>query len=215
LKYFLDCEFNERGYEHRIELISIALVREDGEEYYAVARDGWDPCHCDGWLMANVLPYLSKDGRVDDVSDLIVQMYYGMKVDPRIPWASRTWIRNGILDFIAPDEHPEFIGFFSDYDWVLFSQLFGRMVDLPPHFPKYCLDIKQMMVAKGLQKSDLPKQEETQHNALADARHMRRMYQAIVEKASITISTKADGLSLIIANRDINSPDLPDQDHSR
>lgn len=38
---------------------------------------------------------------------------------------------------------PEFYGYFSDYDWVLFCSLFGTMMDQPPGFPMYCRDLKQ------------------------------------------------------------------------
>jgi hypothetical protein len=163
MRYFIDTEFNERGYEHRIELISIALVCEDGREFYAIAKDGWDPENCDGWLHENVLPYLYPKG---------------LDVKP----TPRSQIATELRSFILENPKPEFIGYFADYDWVLFCQLFGRMVDLPKHFPKYCLDIKQMMEDKHLTKKDLPKQEEQEHNALADARHMKRMYEAIVGK---------------------------------
>lgn len=38
---------------------------------------------------------------------------------------------------------PEFYGYYSDYDWVVFCQLFGTMMDLPKGFPMYCKDLKQ------------------------------------------------------------------------
>jgi hypothetical protein len=41
--------------------------------------------------------------------------------------------------------NPEFYGYYSDYDWVVFCWLFGRMNDLPKGFPMYCRDLKQML----------------------------------------------------------------------
>lgn len=38
---------------------------------------------------------------------------------------------------------PEFYGYYSDYDWVVFCQLFGKMIDLPDGFPYYCIDLQQ------------------------------------------------------------------------
>lgn len=38
----------------------------------------------------------------------------------------------------------EFYGYYSDYDWVRFCWLFGRMIDLPKGFPMYCKDLKQI-----------------------------------------------------------------------
>lgn len=39
----------------------------------------------------------------------------------------------------------EFYAYFADYDWVAFCWLFGKMIDLPNGFPKYCQDLKQML----------------------------------------------------------------------
>jgi hypothetical protein len=43
---------------------------------------------------------------------------------------------------------PQFYGFYSDYDWVVFCWLFGRMIDLPKGFPMYCIDLKQELENK-------------------------------------------------------------------
>lgn len=42
----------------------------------------------------------------------------------------------------------EFYGYYSDYDWVLFCSLFGKMIDLPKGFPMYCRDLKQTLDEK-------------------------------------------------------------------
>lgn len=44
--------------------------------------------------------------------------------------------------------NPEFYGYYSDYDWVAFCWLFGKMNDLPKTFPMYCKDLKQMLDEK-------------------------------------------------------------------
>lgn len=43
---------------------------------------------------------------------------------------------------------PKFYGYFADYDWVVFCWLFEKMIDLPNGFPKYCIDLKQMLDEK-------------------------------------------------------------------
>lgn len=52
---------------------------------------------------------------------------------------------------------PQFYGYYSDYDWVLFCSLFGTMMQLPKGFPMYCRDLKQTLDEKvaGLKNSDL------------------------------------------------------------
>ena len=41
------------------------------------------------------------------------------------------------------DNPVEFYGYYSDYDWVVFCWLFGKMNNLPKGFPMYCIDLKQ------------------------------------------------------------------------
>ncbi len=42
----------------------------------------------------------------------------------------------------------DFYAYFGDFDWVVFCWLFGRMIDLPEGFPKYCIDLKQELNTK-------------------------------------------------------------------
>lgn len=55
--------------------------------------------------------------------------------------------RLGITEIFEGD--PEFYAYYADYDWVVFCWLFGRMIDLPKGFPKYCIDLKQVMDEKA------------------------------------------------------------------
>lgn len=48
-------------------------------------------------------------------------------------------------DIIEKYGKPQFYGYYSDYDWVVFCWLFGKMIDLPKGFPMYCRDLKQIM----------------------------------------------------------------------
>lgn len=55
MKLFLDCEFtNFQGH-----LISMALVSENGDEFYEVVNFSYIDCH--PWVMDNVVPILNKD----------------------------------------------------------------------------------------------------------------------------------------------------------
>lgn len=151
--YFLDTEFIERP--STIELVSIGMVAEDGRELYLENAEA-DLTHADDWIKINVLAHLQGGScRV-----------------------SRLEMRRKILEFVDADMKPEWYGYYSDYDWVVFCWIFGRMIDLPKHFPKYCRDFKQTMDTFGIKKSDLPKQEGTEHHALADARWLAEAFEA-------------------------------------
>ena len=99
----------------------------------------------------------------------------------------------------ASYQKPEFYGYYSDYDWVVFCWLFGKMIDLPKGFPMYCIDLQQTLeelqeledssalheslcgeyprkVVQYKECTDYPKQI-NEHNALADARRNFELYK--------------------------------------
>lgn len=141
MRFFLDTEFSERGSTYPIQLISIGIVCEDGRVLYAENKQ-CDLASCNDWVKKNVVPNLH---------------------GPRYTVAE---IGQAIKTFVG-DDKPEFWGYYSDYDWVVFCQIFGSMVDLPKGWPMYCRDIKQLCDSKG--NPQLPKQSTIEHNALDDA----------------------------------------------
>lgn len=152
-RWYLDTEFNEDG--RTIELISIALVSEHGTQYYAHSGE-YDVGACNDWVKANVLPLLT--GK------------------PPIP---RSQISAEIRQLLLKDgDKPEIWAYFADYDWVVFCQLFGRMVDLPKGMPMWCRDLKQLMCSLNIDKSQLPAQVGV-HDALCDALWVREAHRTI------------------------------------
>lgn len=152
-RFFMDTEFAEDG--RVIDLISIALVREDGREYYAVSKE-FDPERCNDWVRANVLPLLPP------------RDFGGWKTRKEIAADIRELVLGG-----DGGDKPEFWAYFADYDWVVLCQLYGRMVDLPDGFPFWCHDLKQRMASLGIKKEQLPLQSGAEHSALEDARWVR------------------------------------------
>lgn len=144
VKYFIDTEFIESGPKKPIQLISIGIVAEDGRELYMQSSE-FDERDASQWVRDNVLA----------------------KLDPRGEYHSLRVIASAIDGFVG-DAKPEFWGYYADYDWVVFAQIFGTMMDLPERFPMYCRDIKQLCDELG--NPALPKQDSGEHNALADAR---------------------------------------------
>lgn len=174
-QWFLDTEFDENG--RTIDLISIALVSTDSE-YYAVASDGWDSAKCNLWVRENVLP----------------------KLPPREAptWRSRAQIAGDITKLFFGDR-PVVWGYFADYDWVVFCQLFGRMIDLPKGFPMYCRDLKQEMERLGIKREDLPaslQHQADEHNALADARWNRSLHDYLFRPREKQVITSGEVGSL-------------------
>ena len=183
MRYYLDTEFYEDG--RTIDLISIGIVAEDGREFYACSLSAeWSTIHREPWLVANVIPHLP----------------------PRSApvWMTRTEIRVRLLAFIGEDSSPEFWAYYADYDWVALCQLFGRMIDLPKHFPMFCRDLKQLAVDKG--NPPLPKQTIGEHDALADARWNRDTHAVLLlattpEPAAPCIRCGATGVDMTDSGR--------------
>lgn len=150
LRYFFDCEFIDTG--ATLELLSLAVVCEDGREFYAVNSEA-DHSHASPWVHQNVLPHLG-DG----------------------PHMTRREIAVNLFAFFSNVmvKAPELWGWYGAYDWVLFCQLFGPMIHLPKHLPQFPMDLKQLALMLG--NPTLPKQKTTLHNALEDARWNREVF---------------------------------------
>ena len=73
---------------------------------------------------------------------------------------------------------PKFYAYYADYDWVVFCQLFGTMMQLPKGFPMYCVDLKQELDKFDLKSKtkQLPKKE-NEHNALSDALWNQQLHE--------------------------------------
>jgi hypothetical protein len=142
-KFFLDTEFIESGPSVPLILLSLGIVCEDGREFYAVNANA--PLElANDWVKKNVIPHLGSKSS-----------------------CSIGTFPKAILDFIG-DAKPEFWGYYADYDWVVFCQIFGTMINLPKDWPMYCRDIQQF--ADDLVNPELPVQTSQEHNALNDAR---------------------------------------------
>lgn len=194
--YFLDTEFIE--HPNTIQLISIGIVSEDGREYYAVSSE-FNYDDADEWVKENVLEQIAKDNYRKSVDEhrkngiyLFDDLYYTptwCKADSK----PIEQIKEEILEFIGNDKRPKFWGYYCDYDWVAFCWIFGKMIDLPESFPRYCRDLKQVGDSYGI--SSFPTIDT--HNALDDAKWNKSYYEHIKERQSNgSIKTKNKDLNL-------------------
>jgi 3' exoribonuclease, RNase T-like len=158
MRYFIDTEFYEDG--STIDLISIGVVCSDGRQFYACSQDA-QLHRVSNWVRENVLSQLP---RYSDSA-----------------WMPRREIAARLTDLIQPAagaKRAEVWAYYADYDWVALCQLFGTMMDLPHHFPMFCMDLKQLSVMKG--NPTHPKQEGGEHDALADAVWNSHLYDFLV-----------------------------------
>lgn len=175
MKYWLDTEFIEDGVT--IDLVSIGILAEDGREYYAISTE-FDESKASTWVKENVLAQLPlKNSGFSSKTPWLETL--PSREDAALGYRTRELIKQEVSLLIGGDTKPEFWGYYADYDWVVFCQLFGTMMDLPKGFPMYCRDIKQWCDQLGNPK--LPEQGKGEHNALSDARWNRQAWEFLFD----------------------------------
>ena len=205
--------------KHTIDLISIGIVSEDNREYYAISKDfnleeAWNRYDLERqnhpysvkeyWIRENVLKpiwveYVNRDGEEDNPVESFsynslkkIINKYG-KTNKQIAEEIKKFVYNPTsIKPLGTEESIEFYGYYSDYDWVVFAWLFGKMIDLPKRFPMYCRDLKQTLDKvlydrypymlyneriNHIKNSPLYPKQNNEHNALADARWNYEFYK--------------------------------------
>lgn len=205
MKYYYDTEFLEDG--RTINLISIGIVAEDGREYYAVNSEAdWDRIRKNNWLMEHVVSSLPthSTGQVERSKSFgsIGKWTWG-GLDLKDIHVKPKWvIRNEVREFMAigdeGDPKAELWADYAAYDHVALAQLFGRMIDLPEWIPMYTHDFQQRLDELG--RPELPAQTEGAHNALEDARHLKRCFDHVL--ALHRAEELQNGINKMIARAD-------------
>lgn len=150
MNYYLDTEFEDAPLGTPIRLISLGLVAEDGREFYGEIEGAAEQVQ-NPWVLENVVSRLA-----------------GPKMSPEGMRVA--------LDYFVRDD-PHFFGYFSAYDWVLFCQIWGGMLQLPNGWPQRCSDLAQLCAYRAISKDALPP-EIGRHHALVDARWTKDAWKA-------------------------------------
>jgi len=156
VRWFYDCEFVERR-DRVTDLVSIALVAEDGREYSAVCTEH-DDRDALPWVRTHVLDRLPSPA------------------DPA--WRSRERIRTDVEELLlGSGDSPQLWAWYGAYDHVVLCQLWGRMPDLPRRMPRFTRDLRQLWEQLG--SPPLPPPPRDAHDALVDARHNVERWQVL------------------------------------
>ena len=168
LKIFLDTEFT--GLQQDTSFISVALVAETGEEFYAEFTD-YNSKQVSDWVLQNVISncFLTNDNQSFELKKMHI------KDDSKaIKSAIKIWLNQ----FGQKEESIQIWADVPHYDWVLFCELFGGARNIPKQIHFMPMDLATFLYAKGIKneiarielikKENLP--EGKQHNALFDAK---------------------------------------------
>lgn len=145
MRLFLDCEFTQLSATAK--LISLALVAENGREFYVELLDTWRVEDCSDFVVEIVLPQLSG----------------GDSAQPIVG------ARTALLDFLASfGEVLEIVTDAPQYDWELFCELAYDNGKWPRNVRNYPTDATTLdATSDGV---PLP------HHALLDARIIASMF---------------------------------------
>ncbi len=138
MNIYFDTEFT--GLYQNTTLISIGLVSEDGETFYAELTD-FDRRQIDQWIQENVIDSLWLVGDENSwrgtVENYLVKGSRAKVVQRLREWLIRQSTKNAVygdMRNVFPDRHPQKLEMWSDcyaYDWVLFCDLFGGAMNVP------------------------------------------------------------------------------------
>lgn len=193
MKVFFDMEFT--GLHQCTSPISLGLVSESGEEFYAEFTD-YDRGQVDERVEENVIQhlYLGKDG----------YEYESKESSPFLPFSSceshdlklsgaRVLVMNRLRHWLAQFSSVEMWGDCLAYDWVLFCELFGG--ELPRNVSYIPFDICTLFWVKGVdpdtEREKFSGMTGTKHNALHDARVIKACHEKLMgeeEKTTTTIT---------------------------
>lgn len=145
MRLFLDCEFTQLSAEAK--LVSLALVAEDGREFYVELLDAWRVADCSEFVVRIVLP----------------QLWGGIHAMPVID------ARKALLEFIASfDEVLEIVTDAPRYDWELFCELAHDGGKWPQNVRNHPTDATTLTAHND--------GDELPHHALLDARIIAGMF---------------------------------------
>lgn len=134
-KIYFDTEFT--GLHKNTTLVSIGLVSDEGEKFYAELTD-FDESQCNEWIRQNVLKNLILSGNDNMAKEFgennMITTVLGSHEDVRFELSE--WLASFGDDI-------QLISDVCHYDFVLLIDLFGTAFDLPKNVSASCHDINQ------------------------------------------------------------------------
>ena len=162
-KIFFDTKFT--GQHHNTTLISIGLIAETGETFYAELTD-YDKSQIDDWIRDNV------------IDNLLIKENSTVGLDypnTRIVTGATPSVKLYLTEWIAKFGEVEMWSDCLSYDWVLFNRIFGHAFSIPGNVYYIPFDICTMFKLSGID-PDINREvfseykgETKKHNALHDA----------------------------------------------
>jgi hypothetical protein len=173
-KLFFDFEFT--GLHQKTTPISLGIMSEQGHSFYAEFSD-YDSGQLNQWIIDNVMPHLSEKAKIKSGSFETVEV----SDKSFVVYGDKIRIANCLNGWIQQFESVEMWGDCLAYDWVLFCNLFGGALNVPPNVYYIPFDLCTLFLQNDIdpnvdriewvkkQSSFGSNLEGKKHNALFDA----------------------------------------------
>ena len=183
MNLYFDTEFT--GLHKDTTLISIGIISEEGDKFYAELTDYNDE-QIDDWLQKNVIDNLILTKLIDKNSR---RLYKNKEDSNKYSISCR-----GDIHYVSDElnkwtEQFDKVEIWSDclaYDWVLFNHLFGHAFNLPKNIYYIPFDICTLFKIKGID-PDISREEfinnsvkGEKHNSLYDAKVIKACYNKLM-----------------------------------
>ena len=168
MKVFFDTEFT--GLHKNTTLISIGLITEKGDTFYAELTD-YDKSQVDDWIYKNVIENLNIP---DEYGKQKVNTFKG----------DTQYVADKLKSWLSDFGSVEMWSDCLAYDWVLFNHLFGHAFNIPSNVYYIPFDICTLFKVKGID-PDISREEFVgingeKHNALHDAKVIKACYEKLM-----------------------------------
>jgi len=174
-KIFFDTEFT--GLHQNTTLISIGLIAETGQTFYAELTD-YDKSQIDEWLQTNVINNLKFNNEKG------TNIFWNEGVNTEF-FGKTDLLKIYLTQWLSQFESIEIWSDCLSYDWVLFNQIFGHAFKIPKNVYYIPFDICTLFYEKGID-PDINREEfaglsdgSQKHNALWDAKVIRECFNKL------------------------------------
>jgi hypothetical protein len=171
-KIFFDTEFT--GLHQNTTLISIGLVAESGETFYAEFED-YDKNNISDWLQKHVIDKL-----------ILVDGEHNASKSQCRTRSDTAYIKEVLTAWLNQFEQVEMWSDCLAYDWVLFNNIFGNAFNIPKNVYYIPFDICTLFKVKGIDPdthreafAEMDNADAQKHNALWDAKVIKACYEKL------------------------------------
>lgn len=177
MRIYFDTEFT--GLHQNTSLISLGCISENGRTFYAEFND-YDMWQVDEWIIKNVISNLV-------YSDKLPFKYISNDLRSWEVVGNREEVVEHLKSWLSQFDSVEMWSDCLAYDWVLFCDLFGGALNIPPSVYYIPFDICTLFKMKGVD-PDINREEfaglvvgiDRKHNALWDAQVIKACHEKLM-----------------------------------